>query len=381
MKILHLVPIISDAATYGGPARGTLRQAVESVGRGHEVTVMAMSPDVKSVSLRSISGVPVVLSPMFRIPGHRIAGSMSVRGLKWLVRHARDFDVVHVHAGREVFAAAAMLILRAKGVPYILQTHGMLAPRSSIVHRLYDSALTRPAIRGVAKVLSLTDYEQRDLRSFFENERIERVVNGVDDPVDAPLETGNDVMEVVYLSRIHPRKKVVDLLEAVAAVNRDSIRARLTYYGPDEGALAGLIARVRELDAEGYVTYRGPIPYSEVRSTLRQFDVFVLPSVNEPFPNSVLEAMANGMAVICTTSCGLAPYIRRTGAGIVVEPGASNIEEALDELILDPTRRRQLGTAALNLTRQEFSMEAVVDSLIEVYQNAMATPAASNHLR
>lgn len=370
MRILHIVPIIANAATYGGPARGTIRQATESARRGGSVTVMALSPDVGSMTRRDDSGVEVVLAPMFRLPGHRIAGAMSFRGLRWLRSHAEDFDVVHVHAGREIFTARAMIFLGRKGIPFVLQTHGMLAPRTSIAHRIYDALLTRRAISKVSRVLALTNYEQRDLETFVSRGRIARLVNGIDNPNETPQQPDHLVPQIVYLSRLHPRKRAEDLLEAVAELNRVSLQARVSYFGPDEGALGSLLARIDQLDATAFAEYRGTVPYLEVRQMLGEFDIFVLPSVNEPFPNSLLEAMANGMAVICTSSCGLAPYIRDAEAGLVVEPGAENIHRALAKLVGDPALRLRLGTAALELVRREFSMNAVVDSLTGIYATA-----------
>jgi len=371
MRILHVVPIVSENAAYGGPTRGTLRQAHELVRRGHEVTVLALSPDVREMTSEVEDALTVIRFPLVRLPGHRFAGAFSARALRWLRESGARFDLVHLHSGRELFPLLAMRILRSQRMPYVLQTHGMLSPRTSPVHRVYDALLTRPAVRHAYAVLSLTPFETRELETFVPADRIQRLVNGVEPILNESIAVDTPALRVIFVSRLHERKRPADLLAAVTRVRGTGVDVSVDFFGPDEGALTMLMEQIERTNAREYARYGGTLAYGDVRGVFTAYNVFVLPSVNEPFPNALLEAMASGLAVVCTDSCGLAPYIRDAGAGIVTVPGPEGIASALEQLVPYPGVRAGLGESALRLVREKFSMRAVGTSLQTIYEQAV----------
>lgn len=103
---------------------------------------------------------------------------------------------------------------------------------------------------------------------------------------------------------------------------------------------------------------------------LRRAHVYVLPSVDEPFPMSVLEAMAVGTPVVVTDSNGLARDVERAGAGRVVT-GPEGVAAAVLDL-LEPSVRRTASAAARKLTAETFSMDAVLGTLVDFYERVYA---------
>jgi glycosyltransferase involved in cell wall biosynthesis len=159
----------------------------------------------------------------------------------------------------------------------------------------------------------------------------------------------------------------MDLARAIVELRREGCSVELDVYGPDEGDLPRLLTYVAETRAEEYLTYRGPLAYTDVREALQRYDAMILPSVDEPFPNIVLEALASGIPVICTKLCGLANAVTAAGAGLAADPGPAGLTAAIKQIIDDKDgwiAKRQL---ALNAARREFGVDALWIALSRVY--------------
>jgi glycosyltransferase involved in cell wall biosynthesis len=337
--------------------------------RGHEVHVVALS-DTKPAP-KSIMGVALALYGVNVTARSRLSLLFSWRGLLGVARHVRAFDIVHIHAGRDIWPLAIMVLLRVLRVPYVVQSHGMLVDKGGRMMRVFDGILTRTSLAGSTLVYYLTPYERRQIEGQFPGLTYQHLVNGVDAPLDHRDPSSDEGLRVVFVSRLHPRKNAIDLARAVADLRSEGIDVEATFFGPDEGSAPALVDFIAESGRAEAIRYSGAIPYSEVRDALSAFNVFVLPSIEEPFPNSLLEAMASGLAVVCTKSCGLAPYIEEAKAGLVVEPGQRSIAQALRQLASDSSMRERLAERALQLAKERFSMASVGDVLERTYQRSI----------
>jgi len=94
----------------------------------------------------------------------------------------------------------------------------------------------------------------------------------------------------------------------------------------------------------------------------------VLPSVNEPFGMTVLEAMRAGIPAIVTDSCELGPMLIRSGSGAVSGPEPERLAEAIRPYLMNSELRRQSGERAFATVRDEFSINAIRDQLLGGYR-------------
>jgi glycosyltransferase involved in cell wall biosynthesis len=95
--------------------------------------------------------------------------------------------------------------------------------------------------------------------------------------------------------------------------------------------------------------------------------VYVLPSVREPQPMSVLEAMSVGLPVVVTNDCGLASLVEQSRCGIVADPAVSALVKAVDAILVDRTAARAMGERGRRAVRNHFGMQAIGDRLLETY--------------
>jgi glycosyltransferase involved in cell wall biosynthesis len=203
-----------------------------------------------------------------------------------------------------------------------------------------------------------------------------RLRNGVAvpaQPVRAPTHRGTDQgePEVLFLARLHPCKQVLTFAETARRLLDEGVRARFTIVGPDGGDLAALQAFLDEHELRGRLRYEGALLPDAVAARLARSDVYVLPSSRDSYPMSVLEALAQGVATVCSAATGIADDLRATGAAAVVEPTPPELAHAIRGLVENPDDRRALGAAGARAAAELFGVRAVGDRLVESYTAAL----------
>lgn len=363
MRILSVVTLISPDGAYGGPTRVALNQATALRRLGHQVVVAGASRGFREPPVHHGS-VPLRLFPARTlVPGTGFAGLASPGLLRWMRRALPDADAVHVHLARDLVTMPAAELARRRGVPYVLQTHGMIDPSRNPLVPLLDIALTRRLLAGAQSVLHLTARERADLEAVAGPDlAFVELHNGVPEPRAA---AADGATEVLFLARLHPRKRPAAFVRAAHELAARYPAAVFTLVGPDEGAGA----EVRQLIGKHpRIRWEGALAPEETESRMAQAAVYVLPSVNEPFPMSVLEAMALGLPVVVTDSCGLAPLVAEHDAGAVVaDDEHSELVAAIDELLSLPALARARGAAGQAAVRQRLSMATVAEQLAALY--------------
>ena len=383
MRIVHVVAYVDEVGSYGGPLRVAVNQATELRSRGHDVVLVAGAARglAPAAAARSTGGLPTVLRRSRQLGrGGGFAARWAPGVHLWLLRNARGADVVHVHLGRDLTTAPAAALLRLLRVPYVVQTHGMVDTTSNRVGPLVDGAVMRPVVRAARRVLALTGHEVERLRPVTgpDAANVALVPNGVSAPSDRPEPQGPPGLpEVLFLSRLHHRKRPLAFVRAAQQLRAEGVQARFTVVGPDEGELAAVEAALRATpDPDGLVTYGGVVPMDATAQRMADADVFVLPSVDEPFPMALAEAMAQGMPVVCTRSNGLASYVVEGDAGIVVpDDDHDALVAALRELVTDTDGARRRGRNGAAVVRQRLSIAAVASRLEELYAGRTPVPS------
>lgn len=253
------------------------------------------------------------------------------------------------------------------GVPYAVVLHGADVPDSQ--KRRFGAVypLIKPLVRRVwrqaARVIAVSDGLRELALRTWPGGRIEVVPNGVDierfRPAEMPTVRDGGTLVVVAVARLVEIKGLQHLIAALARIPADmrsQIRLRLCGTGPYEGELR---RQVREAGLDEQVEFAGLIAYDEIPRQLRQSDVFVLPSLQEGLPLSLLEAMASGLPVVATAVGGIPGVVKDGVNGLLVPAAApAALRDALVRLLANPALRQRLGTAARR-TAEAWSWSAV----------------------
>ncbi|MGP4001663.1 glycosyltransferase [Streptomyces sp. 8N706] len=380
MKVLHVVTLHTPTNEFGGPTRVALNLSKGLRARGVDARIATLGDGFAGPLPTAVEGVPAFMFQARHVlPRFEVSGITSPALLARARELVKTADVVHVHLMRDLITLPFALIALQCGRPLVLQTHGMIDPTENKVAKVVDALGLRRVLRGADAILHLTEMERDDVEAVVAPARLSRthrLVNGVRPQERRPFNDGSRPPTVLYCARVQARKRPEDFVSAMPTVLAKYPDARFVLAGPDTGALAGaMLDLARDLGVADAVEYVGALGHAEVLERLRRSDVYVLPSVVEPFAVSVLEAMSVGVPVVVTRTGGLSPDVGAAGAGRVVDssPDRDNgplVGQAILEL-LDPAANEEASTAAWRLIRDQFSIERVVDTLQEVYEAAI----------
>jgi glycosyltransferase involved in cell wall biosynthesis len=364
MRILQVVTLLSPDAAFGGPSRVALNQSAELLKEGHDVTLAAATRGY-SVPPTELNGVPVRLfAARTVLPGLGFAG-MTAPGLaKWFHGSTDRFDVVHIHFARDLVVLPMAAVARRRRVPYVLQTHGMVVPSSNPLARPLDAMWTRKLLRDAKAVLYLTEQEREQLGQVARTQlHLVPVTNGV--PMNPTASERSEPPEVLFVARMHPRKRPLLFVDMAKSLLEEELDARFTLVGPDEGEGAALRAAIKDC---ARISWEGALPPDEIPRRIAAASVYVLPSVREPYPMSVLEAMSVGLPVVISADCGLAPLVRRTDCGLVIDGELPAFVAAVKSILADRSLARAMGERGRQAAQNDCSMRAVGDRLLYIYR-------------
>ncbi len=364
MRILQVATLFTPDGEYGGPVRVAMNQALALAAAGHEVTLAGAARGFGGERMH-VDGVRMRLRPAAQvIPGIGFAGLYAKGLVRGLVRDIGDYDIVHIHLSREFVTLPVATLVSRRGIPYVVQTHGMIDLSNHPLSVPLDRFLTRPALRGADRVLYLTGTELGLLQEFAGNDLHTACLrNGVPMPAEY-VEPPDGPPEVLFLARLHQRKRPDLFVRVAQDILRAGTSATFTVVGPDGGMLAALEAQVGE---DGGVALEGPVSPDAVAGRMARASVYVLPAVNEPYGMSVLEAMAVGRPVVVTRTCGLADAVRTYECGIVVEESAAALKHAISFYLDNPDAAHAHGRNGRRAVREHFSMNAIRAELEQIY--------------
>lgn len=371
MRILHVVTLISPDGAYGGPVRVATNLAREQGNQGHETLVVG-GWEGNSEAPRKFDGVDVRLFRARRlVPGAGFAGLGAPGLTRWVLQNRKEWDVVHIHAARDlVTMPLARFLVEVWHRPALfLQMHGMVDESARPEASVFDRIFTRAAVSGVEGIFVLTDAEEASLTALFgSSSNLIPVVNGVPHSVSGHSKTSK---EVLFMARLHKRKRPDLFAQAAVSLAVEYSDWSFTLIGPDEGE-GPTVDRILTHSRQPGVTRQPAIPPTGTLDRMSQAAIFVLPSIDEPFPMAVVEALSIGLPAIVTTSCGLAELITKYECGLVVEPSLSALVDGMRSLMESPTERSRLGDNALRAVEQELSIGTVAAAMTESYRKVPA---------
>ena len=311
----------------------------------------------------------------------RVAGKLDVVHLAELTSAVRSHhaDVFHAHlhwplACKYGIAAAAMA--RVPAVVATAQLHVEL-DRAGFVD-LQHRAMTRVVDRYIAVSRAVADELQR--RFAVPADKVTVIPNAVDlrdasaaetpeaTPHDWPATDGRRV--ALILARLEVDKGIEYAIDAMAALPDDALL--IARMGTQR---AGLEARVSASGLGRRVHFLGY--RRDTAALLHRADVFVLPSLVEGLPLSVLEAMAAGVPVVATDIPGTREAVEHEVTGLLVpvrDPEA--LAAAIGRVFGDAASATARATRARERARREFSTEAVVARVTELYLSLLGDRAA-----
>lgn len=280
---------------------------------------------------------------------------------------------VHVNMAERlslVRKSVVVVTCRALGVPVILHLH------AAQLHHFYRDLpawlqkLTRWVFSLPASCVVLGDAARRFVidELCVPDSRVEVVVNGVPEPTEPRRRvTEGSTQRILFLGNLSERKGVSDLLDALAMPGFDSNRLEVIFAGG--GDVPAYQAKARTLHIDSWVRFDGWSDQKKVARLMAGADVLVLPSYDEGLPLVILEALANGVAVVCCPVGEIASVLTDGENACFVAPGdKEGLAATLQRVLQQPGLRDSLERNGRLLYEQRFSLTRFFASIARVHQ-------------
>jgi glycosyltransferase involved in cell wall biosynthesis len=366
----------------GGAAPMTRGLAHALLRQGHQVDVVTMGyrglPQQENDGGVRVFRVPGIRSRVELSHVHELATYVwsGLRKVKALTR-ATSYDICHCHFIIPTGIIPYLLRASAGFPPYVITSHGSDVPgfnpdRFTLLHRITPPILRR-VLRGASAVIVPSTALQRLVREQFSADvpSLTQIPNGMalDQFTPRPKES-----RILVATRLFERKGVHHLIAALANVADHGHTLEVAGDGPQRSALE------QQAGQTGVPAhFHGWLPPESLYPLYERSRIFVLASISDNFPVSLLEAMAARCAIITTRAGGCPEVVG--DAGLVVEPGdVEGLCRALNRLIRHPAVAEELGERAARRVREHFGWPAIASRHEAVYRKAISgagRPAAA----
>ena len=279
----------------------------------------------------------------------------------------QEMEVRHVHAHFAGMAArTAFWINKFFGITFSFTGHAndIFAPG--------DFEIGLGTLMESAKaIITVSDYAAGFLKEQFPDsvEKIHRVYNGLDLAQFKCADFSSATCSIVAVGRLIEKKGFADLIRACEMLKDRGQQFHCWIIG--DGPLEmELRAQIGQLRLDKYVTLAGPQPQAEIISRLAAARVLVLPCIAEKsgakdnLPTVIMEAMAAGLPVVSTPIGGIPEMVLENETGFLVPTGEpAALADAIEKVIVDPSRAQKLGQNAYDRAQTLFSIKKNVSQL------------------
>lgn len=381
MRVIHTISGIAESA--GGPSRVVANLCTAVVDQGCAVELVAGHEQARDGALVEPAPGKVRLH---LINAKRFAGVRLHPGfgevVEKLARAQQGIPgLVHDHGIWGLTNIASANAARRAGVPYILHTHGMLEPWAlqfkARKKRLAWAAYQRRIVAASSALVATSGQERDSVKKLFPQHPVAVIPNGVPFPRTIPnrgCRSASDRANLLFMSRVHPVKNLLSLVQAWREVCSAPSRQRwvLQIAGPDElDHTREVMVLVHSLGLESRVEFLGPVGENNKDRLLEAADLFVLPSFSENFGIVVAEALAYGLPVIASKGTPWSGLVEH-GCGWWAEPTPGSLARALAEAIdLGNAERHCIGLRGRDFAKVAFSWGGIGLSTMQLYEWVM----------
>lgn len=354
MRVLHII----DTLGRGGAETFLAQLLPRLAEQGVESELLALRP-------------PYTLAPRLEASGIRVHRAQLSSVWNWFAFESRlrrvlansSFQAIHGHLFGSNWNAGLSCWLAGRRPPLVTTFHSEefsyhqgFRLRRLLRKKVFGLVLRRAGAR-------LTAVSQAAADSYAGHCGLvgaQVIYPGVEPAERRPSRKDGD-FRMVMVATMKPVKGHSLLLRALRLVGRWNPETRLRLELVGEGQLReALQAEVRQLGLENVVEFHGELPNERVRSLLPDFDLFVLPSLSEGLPITLLEAMMAGVPVLAAAAGGIPEVIRSGENGLLFSAG-NEVELArfLERAACNPATLGEIAARAHSLAMERFQIEKV----------------------
>lgn len=364
MKIIHFIPSIDR--TSGGVG-SYIQLLAKELGKLCELYIVTAYTE----NQLSIENAEVLYMPC----NIRNYNSMEKKWNKIIDKIKPD--LVHVNCCWMPCCALTQKWAQKKGYKVILTPHGMLEPW--IINRNYWTKklpalllFQKSAIKKADCIHATAESEKNNILKLGYNNKVEVIANGIDVESIKIKANWERKKNILFLSRIHVKKGIEFLLEAVALLKSQLEEYTITIAGEgDKEYISSLKNKTKNLGIEKMVDFCGGVYGEKKWEFYRNADVFVLPTYSENFGIVVAEALASGTPVITTIGTPWSE-LESEKCGWWTEIGTNATKAALENFLsLSTTKVQDMGLNGRKLVDNNYSTKKIAKEMFLLYKRLL----------
>jgi glycosyltransferase involved in cell wall biosynthesis len=377
LRIIQVNASYKPAFIYGGPTMSVSMLCEQLVKKHIDVmvfTTTANGADELPVTLNNTVDVDGVQVTYFkRLTKDHTHFSPTLLSKLW--HEVKNYDVVHIHAWWNMVSVLSCLISLMRGVPVIVSPRGTLSPYSFLnknrfVKNLIHQFLGKPLLNKC--YLHVTSQrENLAINSLVNPINIFTIANFV--KLAGKNNGDNNIpgtpIKLLFFSRIEEKKGLDILLGALLKV---SVKYHLTIAGNgDVEYIEKLKKYAVEQGVDKHITWAGF--YNEDKfDLLRKHDLFILPSYDENFANTVIESLSVGTAVLISENVGLYDYVQQKKLGWICETNPTSISSCINKICTNYINDMQrIRTDAPAIIYNDFDPDNLVEKYLDMYKQTI----------
>jgi glycosyltransferase involved in cell wall biosynthesis len=361
----------------GGVAGVIYNLGRELEGMGHNVTYVFQEDLIE----------PGSVSPRFN------ELVFSLRLGRYIAENRQKFTIVNLHAPTGFPYGLRRRWQRAAGYPpYVMTLHGLEERRvhamsreakkgrawnyslkNRLWHRFYHQPRFRWSIRTAdgAHTCAREVWSTLQVKYNLDADRVAYIPHGVESRFFISREYhSSESVRLLYAGTWLDQRGIFYIRDALRNVAPQIPGLTMTFAGC--GVSAEEIQRFFGSELAGRIMVRPVVAAERMQELYAEHDIFLFPSLVEGLPLVLLEAMATGMPVITTDTCGMADVVEHEFNGLLIPPAnAAAIEEGILQLARSVELRKKLGEAA-RATMKRYTWERAARQLEALYLHVLA---------
>jgi len=357
MRILHFISSVDK--TSGGTTAYMQLLSAELTSLVDLVVVTGLSPNPVCLENVIVQFFDISLSRWYRL---------EVEFKEFL--EVNQPDIIHINGIWEPQCWLFQKVAQGLDIKVVLSPHGMLEPyilqRHPLKKKLALALYQHRALRRIDYFHTTAQSELDQVRKLGYTQPAVVIANGIETADVLPKTEWKAVQNILFLSRVHPKKGIDLLIEAVAQLAANALHITIAGEGD-----AAYVEELKQLAIRRKVAHQfhfvGGV-YGRMKWELyQQSDLFVLPTYSENFGIVVPEALYTGLPVLTTTGT---PWqeLETEKCGWWIELNVANLTRALNEALqLNVLELKGMGMRGRQLVGKKYEINEVAKEMVKMY--------------
>jgi glycosyltransferase involved in cell wall biosynthesis len=408
MNIIH-IPRRFVRSHWGGTETVILETCNRLIERGHKTSIMcpnALAPE----SEESIGGIKVRRFPYFypylglsadsRSLLDRKGGNIFSFSLMRALKQEPDLDIIHLHTGKRI-GGIARHVAKKRGIPYVISLHGgkLDVPASEAATWTEPTRRSlewgkllgwwvgsRRVIEDASAIICVGLEESVRTQTRYPRKRVVYLPNGVD---VGHFRTGDrtgfrrkyhipdNAYVILTVGRIDPQKNQILPIKILPELQSIEPNVHQLIVGPstNDEYYDSLVCAIKEKGLENKITLIPGLPNDskDLVDAFHSADLFLLPSVHEPFGIVILEAWAANLPVLASRVGGVPAFVRDGQDGLLFDCSRpESLIRAFEYAMKHPQDMKRMAAEGLAKAQKDFSWDAISDRLINIYLEVLS---------